>query len=119
MIPEFKQALFSWQYDATNDKAKRASSQDSDDSSSSKSGESDTGASSIPYQLQKLFARLQLTKRKSFNPKSITAAFGWTNNELYAQQDVQVCCVTTKLPHDRSMAWCRGFEPILTSERNG
>ncbi|GIQ86228.1 hypothetical protein KIPB_008041, partial [Kipferlia bialata] len=43
----------------------------------------------IPYQLQRLFAQLALSKRSAISTKELTTSFGWTSGEQYQQHDVQ------------------------------
>lgn len=58
MTPEFRQFIYSWQYipDLHGDKDY-----------------------CIPYQLQKLFAKLQLSRRSFVDTKGLTKSFGWDN----------------------------------------
>jgi ubiquitin C-terminal hydrolase len=46
----------------------------------------------IPLQLQKLFARLQLSKERAVTTKHLTASFGWNRNQAFVQHDVQELC---------------------------
>lgn len=41
------------------------------------------------YQLQKLFASLQIGKLPYASTTGLTSSFGWTNSQSYEQQDVQ------------------------------
>lgn len=43
----------------------------------------------ILYQLQKLFATLQIGKLPYASTAGLTNSFGWTNSQSYEQQDVQ------------------------------
>ena len=43
---------------------------------------------SIPYQLQKLFAKLNLGRNKQASTKQLTAAFQWGATETFAEHDV-------------------------------
>ena len=43
----------------------------------------------IPYQLQKLFAELQYSRRDHIDTRSLTKSFGWDGAEAFQQQDVQ------------------------------
>ncbi|KAK3288799.1 hypothetical protein CYMTET_3736 [Cymbomonas tetramitiformis] len=71
LTPEFRQALFQWSYLPDRDGAK------------------DT---CIPYQLQALFARLQLSSHAAVGTKSLTASFGWSAAASFQQHDVQELC---------------------------
>ena len=46
----------------------------------------------IPYQLQKLFARLQLKLRPSEETTQLTTSFGWTSAQVSEQNDIQELC---------------------------
>ena len=46
----------------------------------------------IPYQLQKLFARLQLKLRPSEETSALTTSFGWTSGQVSEQNDIQELC---------------------------
>ena len=45
--------------------------------------------SSIPLQLQKLFAQMQLSNRTAVSTKALTKSFGWTAADAFQQHDVQ------------------------------
>ena len=95
LIPEFRHALFSWRFEKTDE---RRSNKDGAEAGA----EAEIGASSIPYQLQRLFAQLELTKRKAVNTKALTRSFGWTQNDAFMQQDAQVRFVVSVHMIDRS-----------------
>ena len=95
LIPEFRHALFSWRFEKTDE---RRSNKDGAEAGA----EAEVGASSIPYQLQRLFAQLELTKRKAVNTKALTRSFGWTQNDAFMQQDAQVRFVVSVHMIDRS-----------------
>ena len=46
----------------------------------------------IPYQLQKLFARLQLRLRPAEETKKLTTSFGWSDAQVSEQNDIQELC---------------------------
>ena len=46
----------------------------------------------IPYQLQKLFARLQLKLRAAEETTQLTTSFGWTSAQVSEQNDIQELC---------------------------
>ena len=46
----------------------------------------------IPYQLQKLFARLQLKLRPSEETIKLTNSFGWSSAQVSEQNDIQELC---------------------------
>ena len=62
MTPEFRQFLYSWSYreDIHGDKAY-----------------------CIPYQLQRLFAHLQLSRKRAVDTRSLTKSFGWDSSVGY------------------------------------
>lgn len=71
MTPEFRNALYNWEYIDGADK---------DDSSS------------MPYQLQKLFLNLQTSKKNAVETTSLTKSFGWDSTEAWQQHDIQELC---------------------------
>ena len=68
MTPEFRRAIFTWNYDSAKD------------------GEEDL---CIPLQLQKLFGMLQLSHERVIDTVALTKSFGWEGSEVFQQQDVQ------------------------------
>jgi ubiquitin C-terminal hydrolase len=48
--------------------------------------------SSIPLQLQRLFARLQLCDVQAVKTKDLTKSFGWEDADAFTQHDVQELC---------------------------
>eukprot|EP00981_Chlorochromonas_danica_P009769 scaffold2815_cov180-Ochromonas_danica.AAC.4 len=68
MTPEFRQAIFRWIYNPEKDGPKETC---------------------IPYQLQRLFGLLQLSKQRSVDTVALTHSFGWEGYEVFQQQDVQ------------------------------
>ena len=49
-------------------------------------------ANCIPFQLQKLFAKLQLKFNHFIETKELTKSFQWNAGESFEQQDVQEFC---------------------------
>uniref|UniRef100_A0A6B2EIY1 Ubiquitin carboxyl-terminal hydrolase 47 n=1 Tax=Phlebotomus kandelakii TaxID=1109342 RepID=A0A6B2EIY1_9DIPT len=68
MTPEFRNALYKWEFDGI--------------------GES----KSIPYQLQKLFLKLQTSEKPSIETTDLTRSFGWDSTEAWQQHDIQELC---------------------------
>ncbi|XP_055703055.1 ubiquitin carboxyl-terminal hydrolase 47 [Phlebotomus papatasi] len=68
MTPEFRNALYKWEFDGV--------------------GES----KSIPYQLQKLFLKLQTSEKPSIETTDLTRSFGWDSTEAWQQHDIQELC---------------------------
>ena len=68
MTPEFRRNIYKWRYDPELHGDKEAC---------------------IPYQLQKLFAELQITRRAYVETRSLTKSFGWDSAQSFEQQDVQ------------------------------
>lgn len=68
MTPEFRNALYNWEFDGT--------------------GES----KSIPFQLQKLFANLQTSNKLAVETTDLTKSFGWDSTEAWQQHDIQELC---------------------------
>lgn len=69
MTPEFRNALYRWEFDKKEDPSK-----------------------SIPNQLQKLFLQLQTSKRHAVETTELTRSFGWDSSEAWQQHDVQELC---------------------------
>ncbi|XP_077867523.1 ubiquitin carboxyl-terminal hydrolase 47-like [Saccoglossus kowalevskii] len=70
MTPEFRNALYRWEFDATEEEE----------------------MTSIPFQLQKLFIQMQTSKKKSVETTEVTKSFGWDSSEAWQQHDVQELC---------------------------
>lgn len=70
MTPEFRNALYRWEFDGTEEE----------------------GAKSIPFQLQKLFLLLQTSKKPAVGTTELTTSFGWDSSEAWQQHDVQELC---------------------------
>jgi ubiquitin carboxyl-terminal hydrolase 47 len=68
MTPEFRNAIYKWNYNEEKD------------------GNPDM---CIPMQLQTLFGLLQCSRTKFVSTVALTKSFGWDNNEVFQQQDVQ------------------------------
>ncbi|GAB0088457.1 Ubiquitin carboxyl-terminal hydrolase [Sergentomyia squamirostris] len=68
MTPEFRNALYKWEFDGM--------------------GES----KSIPYQLQKLFLKLQTSEKPAIETTDLTRSFGWDSTEAWQQHDIQELC---------------------------
>ncbi|KAK0085214.1 hypothetical protein PV325_005589 [Microctonus aethiopoides] len=71
MTPEFRNALYNWEYVDGSEK---------------------DAANSIPYQLQKLFLNLQTSKKNAVETTSLTKSFGWDSTEAWQQHDIQELC---------------------------
>ena len=56
-----------------------------------KKEENEEEADSIPFQVQKLFAKLQLHLQPYVGTKELTKSFDW-DSEMFVQQDVQEFC---------------------------
>ncbi|CAG9864755.1 unnamed protein product [Phyllotreta striolata] len=68
MTPEFRNALYNWEFDGVNE------------------------SRSTPYQLQKLFLNLQTSWRSAVETTDLTYSFGWQNSDAWHQHDVQELC---------------------------
>ncbi|XP_030078578.1 ubiquitin carboxyl-terminal hydrolase 47 isoform X3 [Drosophila hydei] len=68
MTPEFRNALYRWEFDNDNE------------------------AKNIPYQLQKLFLNLQTSSKSSVETTDLTRSFGWDSTEAWQQHDIQELC---------------------------
>ncbi|KAH0559106.1 ubiquitin carboxyl-terminal hydrolase 47 isoform X1 [Cotesia glomerata] len=71
MTPEFRNALYNWEYVEGSEKDE---------------------ANSIPYQLQKLFLNLQTSQKTAVETTSLTKSFGWDSTEAWQQHDIQELC---------------------------
>lgn len=71
MTPEFRKKIYIWTYDERKHGDKR---------------------DCIPYQLQLLFGRLQISKSPYVETKALTKSFGWDLKESFQQHDVQEFC---------------------------
>eukprot|EP01083_Nonionella_stella_P266019 900412_1 len=67
MTPELREAVFEWKYDSSRDPEQKRC---------------------IPLQLQKLFARLQISIKGAIHTRELTTSFGWTGREVFQQHDV-------------------------------
>lgn len=68
MTPEFRQAIYSWEFDG-HDETK-----------------------SIPYQLQRLFLNLQTSPKSAVETTALTRSFGWDSSDSWQQHDIQELC---------------------------
>lgn len=68
MTPEFRNALYNWEFDGTGE------------------------TKSIPFQLQKLFVNLQNSNKLAVETTDLTKSFGWDSTEAWQQHDVQELC---------------------------
>lgn len=68
MTPEFRNALYNWEWDGTD------------------------ATKNIPYQLQRLFLNLQTSTKLSVETTDLTRSFGWDSSEAWQQHDIQELC---------------------------
>jgi ubiquitin carboxyl-terminal hydrolase 47 len=68
MTPRLREALFRYRFDEENTKI--------------------TKEQCVPYQLQRLFAHLQLCKQQATDTRGLTDSFGWKAEDVYQQHDV-------------------------------
>eukprot|EP01114_Cavostelium_apophysatum_P008676 TRINITY_DN2135_c0_g1_i3.p1 TRINITY_DN2135_c0_g1~~TRINITY_DN2135_c0_g1_i3.p1 ORF type:complete len:1106 (+),score=339.91 TRINITY_DN2135_c0_g1_i3:161-3478(+) len=106
MTPEFRAALYKWDFNSTYEKWKRenealiqkeiehnaASNKNVNEEETEKMRRLDREKVSIPRQLQLLFARLQLSGQKAVKTKDLTNSFGWKDSDAFTQHDVQELC---------------------------
>lgn len=112
MTPEFRRALYNWSYDIwaeqsgwpEHQKKKAAGGKDAPQAAADgKAAEANVPEDfekwklefekkSIPRQLQKLFAHLQLSESRAVQTKNLTKSFGWTDADAFTQHDVQELC---------------------------
>lgn len=67
MTPEFRNALYSWEFDGKDE-------------------------GTITYQLQKLFVNLQTSPKPAVETTELTKSFGWDSSEGWHQHDIQELC---------------------------
>ncbi|OWF37661.1 ubiquitin carboxyl-terminal hydrolase 47-like [Mizuhopecten yessoensis] len=70
MTPEFRNALYRWEYDGAHKESEK----------------------NIPYQLQKLYLQLQTSQKRAAETTDLTKSFGWDSSEVWQQHDVQELC---------------------------
>ncbi|KAK9871493.1 hypothetical protein WA026_012864 [Henosepilachna vigintioctopunctata] len=68
MTPEFRNALYNWEFDGQNE------------------------SRSIPFQLQKLFLNLQTSSKPAVETTNLTTSFGWQGSDAWQQHDIQELC---------------------------
>jgi len=71
MTPEFRLNILNWKYDENLHGKKE---------------------DCIPYQIKKLFAKLQLKKKQVEDTKSLTKSFQWGSADAFYQHDIQELC---------------------------
>ena len=94
MTPELRCGLYRWRYQQERDGPKDES---------------------IPYQLQKLFIRMQTAETKCIDTKELRTAFGWTDAEHIVQQDCEefITKVLMKLEEVFKSTEVEGIVPAL------
>jgi len=88
MTLEFRRAVYSWEYDEDKDGPKEKC---------------------IPYQLQALFSRLELSSKAAVSTKALTTSFGWTGGDTFTQHDVQELSTILMDALERASAAFRGI----------
>ncbi|KAE9034463.1 Ubiquitin carboxyl-terminal hydrolase 47 [Phytophthora rubi] len=86
MTPEFRQGLYHWTCHHAATKVKEEKQEEEEEE------EEEADEDNIPLQLQKLFAKLQLTTQDAISTKALTKSFGWTGADVFQQHDVQELC---------------------------
>lgn len=104
MTPEFRKGLYQWQFgqkkvkktaqerDGSGDADAPDGTDGDDDDDDDEVGDDEPEEDNIPFQLQKLFAKLQLSPHESISTKALTKSFGWTGADVFQQHDVQELC---------------------------
>uniref|UniRef100_K3WU38 Ubiquitin carboxyl-terminal hydrolase n=1 Tax=Globisporangium ultimum (strain ATCC 200006 / CBS 805.95 / DAOM BR144) TaxID=431595 RepID=K3WU38_GLOUD len=102
MTPEFRKGLYQWQFGQKTKKTKQSEESDSaapdndatdgDNDDDEEVGDDEPEEYNIPFQLQKLFAKLQMSSHESISTKALTKSFGWTGADVFQQHDVQELC---------------------------
>lgn len=70
MTPEFRNALYQWEFKGSEDEASK----------------------NIPCQLQRLFLLLQTANKSAVETTNLTRSFGWDSSEAWQQHDIQELC---------------------------
>jgi hypothetical protein len=91
MLPEFRALVYRWRYTATSSRGVAKEK-------------------CIPYQLQKLFARMQLCTGAAASTQELTASFNWGSSEALQQHDVQELCRLLLDALEASLAGAPGGE---------
>ncbi|KAL6042819.1 Ubiquitin carboxyl-terminal hydrolase 47 [Balamuthia mandrillaris] len=117
MTPEFRASLYRWKYtkqetesesatiEANNKELEeeRIDGEDKNQKQDEEQEEGETGVDDgeydeeenqcIPFQLQRLFARMQFLEHKyAISTEALTKSFGWEGREAFEQQDAQELC---------------------------
>jgi len=105
MTPEFRRAVYEWDFEeklalmlARRHREQGSSSSSSEQQQQQQQEQTDEEfrrareEASIPLQLQRLFARMQLGTRRAEKTKKLTKSFGWTGSEAFTQHDAQELC---------------------------
>jgi ubiquitin carboxyl-terminal hydrolase 47 len=71
MTPEFRQFIYTWHYNQDLHGNKQYS---------------------IPYQLQRLFAHLHISRKRAVDTRNLTKSFGWESAQSFEQHDTQEFC---------------------------
>lgn len=91
MTPEFRSGLYRWTLQQQRNGLRRQS-EDAQDAAAAAAEDDEPEEDNIPYQLQRLFAKLQLTSQSAISTKALTKSFGWTSDDVFQQHDVQELC---------------------------
>jgi hypothetical protein len=105
MTPEFRHAIYNWSFDDCVEAewerrsapkegvaAEQAVTPGKVEPKNIEEFKAQREKKSIPRQLQKLFAHLQLSDSRAIDTKSLTKSFGWTDADAFTQHDVQELC---------------------------
>jgi ubiquitin carboxyl-terminal hydrolase 47 len=84
MTPEFRRVLYMWRNSTSTSSGTSATSTSTSTTTPGGEGEDD-----IPYNLQVLFAHLQLGRSGAASTKALTKSFGWNSSDSFQQHDIQ------------------------------
>ena len=106
MSPEFRNAVYSWSFDDYFEKALKHKLEKKPDMTEAEIAEfrRHTEEKSVPFQLQKLFAQLQLTKARAVSTKNLTKSFGWEAADAFTQHDTIELCQVLMDALEKAMA---------------
>lgn len=96
MSPEFRNAVYAWSFEAYFEKALRAKREKNPDMTEQQVADfrRHTERMSVPFQLQMLFAQMQLTQARAVSTRNLTTSFGWEAADAFTQHDaIELCQV--------------------------
>mmetsp|Transcript_2827 Transcript_2827/g.3753 ORF Transcript_2827/g.3753 Transcript_2827/m.3753 type:complete len:1339 (-) Transcript_2827:16-4032(-) len=87
LTPEFRRLIY--RFVCPYEKLLAANDNDAKSKEKEKEADSKESESTILFQMQLLFARMQYSNVSSVSTSGLTTSFGWTNMDIFVQHDVQ------------------------------